>query len=415
MRSGIDRDRIDPEFLLELSEPIEAVYEAIEHDLLVSIAKRFRGGTEDITYSQSWDAKMLTQLGKLTDENLAIAAQYLGDVDEMTKLALQTAIDRALDAIEPELAKSVVKPSYIPTRAETTRRVMAAYEAQAINRMNLVNTVMLNSSLSAYRKAVSEASSGYEAKLAKAQAALNEETGAVVTGAKTRQEAVSAAVKRMAEDGLTGFTDKAGHKWSAQAYVNMDVRTTAANVAREASMQRGQDFGCKLIEISSHIGARPLCEPYQGRIYSTDGSSGVAHDLHGEEIPYTPLSGTSYGQPAGLFGVNCGHHPYPFVDGVSVQANKPYDKTENDSTYQKSQIQRYMERKVRKAKTGADVLEAVGDLDGAKALRKKARERNRELKDWCEKTGSDYKPDRVRIAKAGDAVQRAKARQSVSQ
>ena len=412
MKAGIDRDRIDPVFLMDLADPIEAVYEAIEHDLLVNLARRFRGGTDDIPYGLSWESKMLAQLGALTKENLALVAQYLGDVDEMTKLALETAVGRALDAIEPELAKVVFKPDYVPARAQTAERIMAAYQGQALNRLNLVNTVMLNSSLDAYRKAVGAVSADYEAKLAKAQSALNEETGQVITGAKTRQEAVNAAVRRMAEEGLAGFTDARGRQWSAQAYVSMDVRTTTANAAREASMQRGRDFGCKLIEVSSHIGARPLCAPYQGKIFSTDGASGVAHDLNGREIPYSPLSGTSYGEPAGLFGINCGHTPYPFVDGVSVQSFQPHDKAENDAAYQMSQVQRYMERKVRKAKTEADMLEAAGDLDGAKALRKRAREQNRELKDWCEKNGQDYKPDRVRIVKVGEALQKAKALQA---
>jgi hypothetical protein len=58
-----------------------------------------------------------------------------------------------------------------------------------------------------------------------------------------------------------------------------------------------------------------------------------------------------------------------------------------------------MERKVRKAKTNADVYEAAGDAEGAKAERKKARAMNAELKAYCVENKLDYKPDRVSIVR----------------
>jgi hypothetical protein len=396
--AGIDRDRIDPEFLMDLADPVGRIYEAIERDILVNIARRFKGGSPSVDYL-AWDARMLAQLGALTEENRQIILSYMRDADAFTEIALRTSLDAALNSIEPELAKIVVKPDYVPTRTQMVEQIMTSYKAQALNTRNMVNTVMLNSSLQVYRQTVSAVSTGYEAKLARAQMALNEETGAVATGAKTRQEAVRDAVRKMADDGLTGFQDRKGRTWSPQAYVNMDVRTTTANIANEATLKRNEDYGNHVIAISSHIGARPKCEPYQGKLYSTDGTSGTVKDLRGNEINYTPLSGTSYGEADGIFGINCGHRPYPFIDGVSTQTFKPYDKAQNAKQYENSQTQRYMERKVRKAKTNADVYEAAGDAEGAKAERKKARAMNAELKAYCVENKLDYKPDRVSIVR----------------
>ena len=63
--------------------------------------------------------------------------------------------------------------------------------------------------------------------------------------------------------------------------------------------------------------SRPLCAPYVGWICSWDGSSGIVHDLDGNAYQYVPITDTSYGEPAGIFGINCGHSPYTFVDGFS--------------------------------------------------------------------------------------------------
>ncbi|MBO7669729.1 MAG: hypothetical protein J6S60_03980 [Oscillospiraceae bacterium] len=393
-KAGIDRDRIDPQFLVDLAEPLEDVYERIEHDLMVNIARQFKG--VKLGRDAQYPVRMLARLGRLTDENYRIIARYSGMSGQLVEQALRQACEQALNSVDPELARSVTRPDYIPTRDEAVTRTMEEYRRQAINTLNMVNTVMLNSSLDAYRQIVTD-TAAYEQQLAQAQVILNEEAGAVTLGSKSPRDAVRDGVIRMADNGLYGFTDRAGHRWSAQAYVTMDIRTTAANAARQASMDRNADYGNNLIEVSSHIGARPLCAPYQGKVFSTDGTSGTAHDATGRPIPYTPLSGTSYGQPAGLFGINCGHFPYPFVDGVSMMAFKPYPKALNDEVYKQSQEQRYQERQIRHKLTDADALEAAGDKEGAEEFRRQARVMTQDLRDWCDDNGRTFRAYRVTV------------------
>jgi len=237
-----------------------------------------------------------------------------------------------------------------------------------------------------------------------AQEALNTDTGRLIQGETTLRQAIASTLGRIAEGGLTGFVDRAGRKWEAEAYVRMDMKTTTANTAREAVFERNSDYGNNLIMVSSHPGARPGCEPWQGRIYSTDGSSGTVEDLHGKTYEYIPLGDTSYGEPAGLFGINCGHFPSPFFAGRSVMRWPEYDHEETARLYKESQEQRYMERKIRKEKTKADALEAAGDAQGAKAARKRAREMNAELKAWCAEKGRVYFPERTRAVKPATEV-----------
>lgn len=400
LKPGIDADRIDPEFLISLADPLERVYEAIELDLMKNIARHFRGGMKipksKVKSADAWRAYQLAQIGGVTRENIEIIASYAGDVSELTQMALRQSIETAISVVEPELAKAVSQPSYIPQRSETAQRVLETYQAQALNRYNLVNTVMLNSSLQKYRE-VTDNTWKYEQKLRRAQETLNAETGAVIFGSESWTQALSKAVRDMAADGLTGFRDAGGHEWSPQAYVMMDIRTTAANTARQAVFQRNEAYGNSLISVSQHPGARPLCAPWQGGVYSTNGWTGDIVDGNGQVLHVIPLAQTSYGQPAGLFGINCGHMSFPFIAGVSVLRPRIPDDEENRELYKHTQEQRYMERKIRKLKTEADVLEAAGDLEGAKQLRRDARSATANLREWCDTQGMPYYPDRVRV------------------
>ena len=45
------------------------------------------------------------------------------------------------------------------------------------------------------------------------------------------------------KEGITGFYDRIGRKWSPEAYVNMDIRTTVHNTAIEAVKIRQEDYG----------------------------------------------------------------------------------------------------------------------------------------------------------------------------
>ena len=402
---GIDRDRISPQFLTELADPLARLYEALQHDLIVNLARQFNVMRikRDIPTSFAWRSYMLAQLGGLTRESLQIIAGYTGDLSEATKLAVRTAVEKSIAVVDKSFAQEVARDDYTPNVADTAARVTEYYLNQALDRQNMVNTVMLNSTRGQYEKTVGRVGEELDRRLGRAQESLNAAAGGVILGSDDFQSAVRRCVSEMTEEGLTGFYDRAGREWSAQAYVTMDVRTTAANAAREAAMERNREYGNELIAVSSHPGARPLCEPYQGGVYSTDGSTGETTDLHGATISYYPLELTSYGEAAGLFGINCGHYPSPFIAGMSVVRKLDISHEENERLYKESQQQRYMERKVRAQKTKADALAAAGDAAGAKAARMRAREMNKELKGWCAEKGRAYYPERVRVTRGESA------------
>ena len=261
----------------------------------------------------------------------------------------------------------------------------------------MVNTTLLQSTRQAYLNGVTTAVA--EAQLLEAQQILDTQALEVVTGMETRVRAIRKAMDQMAAAGLTGFVDKAGRNWSPEAYSAMVVRTASHNVYVRSIKDRQQEYGGgDIFQVSSHPGARPLCFPYQGKFYSWSGS-GTFVDGTGHTQHYENINSTSYGQPAGLFGINCGHHPIPIIPGFSYpQEYEEQSKAENDKEYEQSQIQRQYERNIRAAKRDRDIAAATGDKEAEKKASRKVAEEQKRMRSFIEQTGRPRRYDRERVA-----------------
>ncbi len=224
---------------------------------------------------------------------------------------------------------------------------------------------------------------------------LNSNTASVVFGAESRTKAVRTTIHEMAQKGIPAFVDKSGREWSPEAYVNMDIRATVKNTALEAQFSTMDSLGQDVFEVSSHPGSRPKCRPWQGKLISRSGKTTEITDINGRKHKVIPLSQTSFGEPDGLFGINCGHRPRGVSDGLFRKSAVEYDDEEDKALYDKVCRQRELERRVRKSKTEADMLEAAGDTEGAKQVRQRVTEQNKALKSYCGSNGLKYRADRV--------------------
>ena len=352
--------RLTPNEILKLSEPVEQVYSNIVDALLINMGKHFNSGHSLST--EQWEIRKLAELGQLNKESIEIIASLTGQNKELITAALENAVYMATKDIEPELKKAVQKGTIQNAAADNVIasqsivQALNAYEQQAMDKLNLVNTTMLESTLAQYRKVITN-TVNIERQMKAAQEVLNIAAGKVITGTESRQQALRQALSQIHKEGITGFYDRAGRKWSPEAYVNMDIRTTVHNTAIEAVKTRQEDYGVDIFRVSRHSGARPLCYPYQGRYFSWNNKSGTFTDGEGKRHRYSPISSTSYGKPAGLFGINCGHHPITMIPGVSIPRDRPeQDKEENDKVYAESQEQRRLEREIRYSKQKAAMM-----------------------------------------------------------
>lgn len=393
--------RLTPNEILKLSEPVEQVYSNIVDALLINMGKHFNSGHALST--EQWEIRKLAELGQLNKESIEIIASLTGQNKELINAALENAVYMATKDIEPELKKAVKKGAIQNAAADNVIasqsivQALNSYEQQAMDKLNLVNTTMLESTLAQYRKVIAN-TVNIDRQMKATQEVLNAAAGKVIAGTESRQQALRQALSQIHKEGVTGFYDRTGRKWSPEAYVNMDIRTTVHNTAIEAVKTRQEDYGVDIFRVSRHSGARPLCYPYQGRYFSWNNKSGTFTDGEGKRHRYSPISSTSYGKPAGLFGINCGHHPITMIPGVSIPRDRPeQDKEENDKVYAESQEQRRLEREIRYSKQKAAMMEAAGDKEGFEKEAVKIREKQADYNAFCKKTGRTKRLDRTQV------------------
>ena len=407
---------------LRIAERVEAMYMNCSTQLILNIVRHLASGKGLST--AEWQLKKLSEMQSLTRESMEIIAANTGKRREAVEQAFREVFGIGLADTEKELQAAVKAGKLMPVpsveESEAMRQLLQAYIGQADDALNLVNTVMLDSTLSRYRYYVNQIDTesqkeaarilqklgatdekGLGTNLAYTQNVLNTQSTGVVTGAVARQKAVRDAIKDLAAKGITGFVDAGGHHWTPEAYVNMDIRTTAHNVAIEAQKQRSAEYGVSTFQISTHAGARPLCAPYQGWICSWDNGGGTVTDLYGKEYQVHGINETCYGEAAGIFGINCGHFPETFVDGFSIPRYEeltPEQEKQNEIEYAQSQQQRELEREIRQAKTEAAAYSAAGDKEAFNKAAAKVKEKQTDYKQFCEQTGRTPRPDRTQVS-----------------
>ena len=398
---------MNPAFLDSMSWEMAEVYGAITDQILINLARHFPfyvAGEDVPTSAFAYQSKMLAQMGQVNKETVQIIRNGLAGADDALKSLLEQSIIDAVRDAEPELVEAVKKgvfaPPSMPIVSPNQMRTFDLYYKQSADKLNLVNTVMLESTRSAYGQAVSDVANYIQAaeRINNTQTSLNIAAGETLTGVSSWNQALRHATDRMKNGGITGFIDHAGRRWSAEAYVAMDIRTTVMNTGCAAVWETNQSFGNDLYIVSYHNGARPLCYPYQNKVVSSLDAARTVVDLNGNAIEVIAQSSTSYGEPAGLFGINCGHYPTPFIPGVSVADGKPQDKEDNDRVYAESQEQRRLERKLREEKRDVLMAKAQGaPQEEIDRLQEKCRQTSSDIDDFCAETGRARHRDREAV------------------
>lgn len=387
----------------QMSQGMSDLYTGLETDLISNIADYLKSG--DIYSSTAqWKIQMLAQLGALDKANIKTISNYAGMSPSLLSQALEMASLTAINELEGgfrQLVKDgIINGTNVPVM-DTMERTLKLYNKQAKNSLNMVNTVMLYKAKSITGKIINQTAE--IANKPEYIAMLSKATGKVITGIESRQSAMRQCIQEMTAKGIPAFVDKLGREWSPEAYINMNIRTTLSNTANTAQMERMSDYGISLVEVSSHSGARPKCAKYQGRIF----------DKSNKSQKYPHWKDTSYGQPDGLLGINCGHQIYPYIEGVSVQRYFPYNKDTNDKAYRLSQHQRELERRVRKSKRECMVLEKLGDDKGLKRASATLKNRKQALEKFSAANNLPVRTDRTAVVGYNKSIS-AKVRNSNS-
>ena len=158
-------------------------------------------------------------------------------------------------------------------------------------------------------------------------------------------------VRRFANRGITGVMYRDGRRMPVEEYSEMVGRTMSGRCSVQAELNRLHERGYDLIRMSVHAGASPLCEPWQGGVYSQTGQSDR----------YPPWADAVAG---GAFHPQCIHHISPYIPGRSpsrsdIERRHPAEAAMirehgeargNRMIYEATQEQRRIERGIRKWK-----------------------------------------------------------------
>lgn len=314
--------------------------------------------------SAEWQAQKLLEVGALRAENVKTVEKYIAEIQANLYQYYQTiGTDAALSSGIPGL--SDVLPEGVST---TLARTWLIWEQQTMNQLKTLGMTLIQESQTTYIQIVYKSAAK------------------MLAGATTLRGATAETASLWLKNGIPALVDKAGREWSVEGYAQMVLRSNERQVMTESQEAAFNEYDIDLVEISSHLGARERCAPYQGRVYSRSGLS----------TKFPALSKTSKGEIAGLFGANCGHSMYAYNPAVG-KTYKPYPVKENENAYQASQQQRLLERNIRKAKREAQAASIDKGGVAEKRAQAKVREAQANMRKFIDESGRTRRRDREQI------------------
>ena len=368
--------------LTELTQPIIAIYNQLEMELLEKIAKRF-DVYDKIGGSLEWQLKKLDELGALTNEAVKVIASMSKRGE---KEIVQMLNDASMGNIDLDLVESAFTNGFIfvdPQKIMQSQALRASVELsykELGKTYKLIQSKALESTKQAYMDIIN-------------RACIETASGVYDYGTSIR-----GALRDMADKGISGATYRRGNKivkYSIEGTVRRDTITAVHQLANKGAEQATKAMGAEYVEVSAHIGARVAKDPignhagWQGKVYKLEGSDPKYPNLT-EKTGYP-------GDIRGLGGVNCRHRMFPFFPGISVPNKHQIDPEENKRVYEATQIQRGMERKIRHLKKRMIVAKASGDMEQAKAYRKALTEKQKEIAKFCEENNLRRQTEREMV------------------
>lgn len=323
------------------------VYNEIESDLLIQTYKNLHENGIDETNVLQWQLRKLREFNLLNADTLKWLSErsgvFIGDLENFLMDSGKT-VDKE---VKEELKAATKKK---PPKLTPLAAVMSSYVRQAVKDVgNMINETMLtrnsnNVVLKALRHIV------------------NTTTAKVISGVSTFDKALQETVMRWSKSGFpSDFKDKAGKRWSIEAYARMTVKTTAHRTYTETRMERMKDFDIHLVRMSSHAASRKKCAKIQGKVISMLKPNDPNYDSK-----YPSIWNYGYKEPDGTQGINCTHILTPFIEGANTNNEKPIPPKEAERNGKIQQQQRALERSIRKDKKALRVAEGIGADDAIK-------------------------------------------------
>lgn len=362
---------LSPEYLEHCADDIIALYQKLDESISRDIARRLMkmGAISD---TSKWQAEQLQHAGMLYDDVITEVAKYANASEAAVRRAFE---DAGVLSVDTERALYKQAGITVPMLKQSERAWNILQAALAKTNGELRN-LTLTTAVETQQRFIDACT------LAEMQ---------VSGGMMDYQTAIRSAIRDASRDG-TSVLYPSGHIDRLDVAVQRAVLTGVNQTCGRISLHLAEEFGCDLMEITAHSGARPAHAVWQGKIVSLSGRRG-----------YLSLDDIGYNTGAGFMGWNCRHSWNPFFEGISEPSYTPeaIEKLNarniefNGSKYTEyeiSQMQRKMERDIRATKRELVAFDEAAKTDPAAqadfaqaSVKLKAQETS--LKEFCRQTG----------------------------
>lgn len=376
---------LSPEYLAHCSDIAEQMASELHTEIINQIVKAM------LVRMKRGDDYLLTAKDKYLIETLQEAGYLLNDIHKELasyNIASEKEIKEAMEEAGVEAIKNddkIYKAAGLETVPLTQdpfliRQMERAYKATNGTMRNLTRTTVN----SAYDAFVTQTDWAYKM---------------ATTGVMGYTEAFRKAIDNIISDGIK-VVYPSGHKDTIETATLRAVRTGISQMSADIQIARMDEMGVDLVLVSSHLGARPSHQVWQGKVYSRSGADG--------RYPQFDRA-TGYGTVTGLCGANCRHNFGPYFEGMENPFDD-YDKEENLKAYDAEQKQRGMERAIRKNKRMLENYKTAHDnatdpamiqeyADKMNDLKARIKLQNANYSAYCDKNNLRPLPERLRIAK----------------
>lgn len=239
------------------------------------------------------------------------------------------------------------------------------------------------------------------------QWALDNATMQIQSGAINYNQAIKSAVKQLADSGLKVVDYESGHRDQIDVAVRRAVMTGVNQICAKYTEQSAEYLETPYFEVSAHSGARDKPGPspwsshkdWQGKVYSIR-----AGDIYPNIYEVCGL-----GAVDGLEGANCRHRRFPWVEGVSERTytDKQLEHIDNGlgctfdgksyTAYEATQMQRRVERTIRKLKREKAAYRAAGLKGDAMALNTRLHRLSTKYKAFSAAAGLPEQRERMKV------------------
>ncbi|HAM16521.1 MAG TPA: hypothetical protein DCP91_11835 [Eggerthellaceae bacterium] len=340
----------------DLAANVLSVYEEAERHMMGRVAARLQRGVTQ----PGWTEKKYGEMRAVSREMQAYLANLQVDRRELQQQYLEQAYETARAAHVSD-AYTFGQVTGIQGLTPNTTKVVNIM-SELDDSMRAADRRILRSVNDAYADIVGRASA------------------LVATGSITYRDAVQRELNHFADRGITSFVDKAGRQWDMETYAEMATLTAIERATIEGYVDSMREFDYDLAEISSHIGACPVCEQWEGVIVS----------ISGNDTRYPSLDDA---RDAGVFHPRCIHDISTYYEGISPKGrSRPTAVTPAPSAaYTARSQQRKFERMERQWKRRMEVAGSPEEERDAYARVKLYQQRIRELiGDYNDEVPSSY-------------------------